>query len=398
MPLEFATLNFAGALASLLAALALTMLALGNRNEPALRWFAGAAIAGAVGLLAFWLFEPPRPVLPRILANVVLIADLGAILIGVLIFSERRVSPWRLELAIAGGTAIAFGLIWLMGDAFVLRLWLFALLAAALGFAIATALTGAHWYTAELERWSGARRMLAALFAVHGVFQVVRALAVTAQGSRALQNWLDPGWIHVASAIDGIVLSAVFAWGVAAMHGQKVAAALHRLAHRDALTALPNRIAFRELFDTPRKGERPDASSVLVILDLDDFKMLNDASGHAFGDAVLEQVGARLQAALRPEDAVARLGGDEFVVLLHGVTGDTAEGVVRRMTGDLANVRIGETALTISCSAGLAERPADGNDFDTLYRVADTRLYEAKRQGKGLACRPDGGTFSTACA
>lgn len=390
MELDFATLNFAAGLASLLAALAVTVLAAGHPRESALRWFAGAAIAGALGLSGFWLLDPPRPVIPRILCNLLLIGDLAAILAGVYLFSERSIRPWRLTLATVAAATTGFAVIWLLGDAFIARLWLFALFASGLGAAIAVALTGDHWRDAELERWPGARLVLCVVFAGHALFQLARAGAVTAEGADAVRQWLSPGMIHLASTVDAIVLTAVFAWGVAALHGQKVASALHRLAHRDALTALPNRNAFVELFDGPRGLGAGDEPNVIAVLDLDDFKSINDSYGHVAGDAFLEEVARRLATDLRPGDTLARLGGDEFVLLMRGVDSAIAANVLRRLVADLDQIPVEQDTARASCSVGLALQPTDGTDFESLYRAADNRLYHAKRHGNARGVLPSG--------
>jgi diguanylate cyclase (GGDEF)-like protein len=395
--LSFGTLTFAATLASLLAGLAVTLLAVDNPDEKSLFWFAAAGYAGFVGLLIFWLVPSPRPLAPRLAANVLFIADLTAIFVGMLLFAEHRFRHLRLLGIILAATVLSYLLIWVSGDHFLVRIWWFAGLALSLCLATAFTMAGSRWKSAGLERWGGARRVLATGVAAYGGFQVVRAVIVTGQGAGAFEDWVQPTALHSASMLAALLLAAIFPWGIASMHGQKIATALHHLANHDPLTALPNRTAFVARFNAPtRKRATETEADVVAILDLDGFKAINDTHGHSAGDALLEAVAGRFQAALRPEDTVARLGGDEFVVLLRGTDAQSAQTVIRRMTNDLASIELPEPTAALACSAGLAARPTDGTSFDALYNAADERLYQAKRHGKGCAVLPDGTVFSTA--
>jgi diguanylate cyclase (GGDEF)-like protein len=118
----------------------------------------------------------------------------------------------------------------------------------------------------------------------------------------------------------------------------------------------------------------------LIIIDLDDFKGYNDSHGHIAGDRLLAWVVARIAATLRPTDSLARLGGDEFVVLVAGADAAAAEPLA---------ARIHEACLAQAphCT-GIASAPADGVDFDALYRAADHRPYEAKRSRRRMSAVP----------
>jgi diguanylate cyclase (GGDEF)-like protein len=149
------------------------------------------------------------------------------------------------------------------------------------------------------------------------------------------------------------------------------------LALHDSLTGLPNR---RHL--TARAQSLVDSSTTgaLVLLDLDRFKEVNDALGHAFGDELLKQVADRLRGAARDTDVVARFGGDEFA-LLAGDVGDAEDG--RAIAGRVADAfiepfRVGGVLLGVEASAGVALL-AESCDVDTLLQHADVAMYQAKR-------------------
>jgi diguanylate cyclase (GGDEF)-like protein len=153
----------------------------------------------------------------------------------------------------------------------------------------------------------------------------------------------------------------------------------HQASH-DTLTGLVNRAHFTELLGAAL--ERPAPVAVLLI-DLDDFKLINDTLGHAVGDDVLVTVAERLRGAVRHDDLVARLGGDEFAALLHDVTDGHAVGVAERVREVLApSVAAAGHELLVRASVGVAtSRPGDA--VDALLRNADLAMYAAKERGKG---------------
>lgn len=159
---------------------------------------------------------------------------------------------------------------------------------------------------------------------------------------------------------------------------------IHYLAHHDALTSLANRSYFNDQIDreiaTLAAGER----LAVLCLDLDRFKEINDLFGHAAGDAALQQVASRVTGLLSGRQMMARLGGDEFAILLPGAdraeAGRFAEVVLKNfsMIGDQPD------ATRISTSIGIAIHPDDANDREALLGHADTALYCAKREGRGV--------------
>lgn len=148
------------------------------------------------------------------------------------------------------------------------------------------------------------------------------------------------------------------------------------LAFRDPLTGLLNRRAFAERLQQELEVCRRHAFSLLYIaLDIDDFKVANDRSGHSAGDALLRRLGSALVAMSRAEDAVARLGGDEFAVVMTKV--DPAE-----VASSLGRINELLRHAGVRCSLGAALYPRDGFDAATLSRAADRALYRAKAAGK----------------
>ena len=158
------------------------------------------------------------------------------------------------------------------------------------------------------------------------------------------------------------------------------------LAYHDALTNLPNRyFLWDHLERALAHAARGKEKIAVFMLDLDDFKLINDTLGHLAGDEFLKGVGGRLRAALRKEDIVARLGGDEFVII--------AENIKRVANVSLIAAKIVQAVAQpwlyngrtyyLTCSIGIAVFPDHGRNADELLRQADIAMYQAKSCGKG---------------
>lgn len=160
---------------------------------------------------------------------------------------------------------------------------------------------------------------------------------------------------------------------------------LQVMATHDSLTELPNRRMFFDRFDLAMaNAQRKKSGLILMSLDLDDFKTINDELGHNIGDAVLVMVAARMKEILRKVDTVARFGGDEFVLLFGEINQkkDAAD-LAQKLLQELRQpVVIGEYRLMLSASIGVAMYPEDGKEMDDLIKKSDDALYFAKRQGK----------------
>ncbi len=156
------------------------------------------------------------------------------------------------------------------------------------------------------------------------------------------------------------------------------------LAHHDALTGLANRASFSHALELAAKGARDHGLPVMLLcLDVDDFKQINDSCGHATGDDALRTVATQLRALVREDDMVARLGGDEFAVLLTGPRSEEiGRRVAREMIARLPGACIAGTQLAIKVSIGLSRLPADAKTAEEAMQCSDVALYEAKRNGK----------------
>ncbi len=165
---------------------------------------------------------------------------------------------------------------------------------------------------------------------------------------------------------------------------------LIELAYYDSLTGLPNRrLLLDRLEQTLAGGARCGEFSALLLLDLDQFKTLNDTRGHEVGDQLLVEVGQRLRGALRKMDTAARFGGDEFVVLLERigteevVAAGNAEAAAEKIRAAIARpLKLGGIAYHITASIGITLVHSEHDKVDALLRQADLALYQAKDAGR----------------
>ena len=173
----------------------------------------------------------------------------------------------------------------------------------------------------------------------------------------------------------------------------------HRRAHFDALTGLPNRFLLLDRFhQAVAHATRMRTKLALLYLDLDGFKAVNDALGHATGDQLLKRVAARLKACIRACDTASRQGGDEFVILLTEVAdGGGALRAAEKLRAHLAMPYvIGGTAIQLTTSIGVAVYPIEGREYSDLLQRSDLAMFRNKgnmssrpsilRLDQGLAC------------
>ena len=164
-------------------------------------------------------------------------------------------------------------------------------------------------------------------------------------------------------------------------------------AYHDLLTKLPNRAMLRDRLDLAiKQAERSGETLIVMFLDLDRFKLINDSFGHVVGDQLLVEVAGRLKAEIRTGDTLARLGGDEFMLLLPQPTSrEQAESVAQKLIDSLQQpFYLRGKEVYINVSIGISVFPVDSKDINTLIKNADMAMYEVKSAGK------NGYTFYTA--
>ena len=275
----------------------------------------------------------------------------------------------------------------------------------ALSVAIAFAASGvALWLAFHLrqdERGSLQMRMLAALVmggAIAGMHYVGMAAAqFTASGTMMHQGASDEGlavWVTVVTlSILGLILLASML--DAQLRATRLAARLsranqelHQLAMHDNLTSLPNRVLLEKRLDEAiRQADLHDSAFVLMFMDLDGFKAVNDTWGHHVGDRLLIAVTAQLRAQLDDKATLARLGGDEFVLLIPDSDAVNAATLAQRLVTLIdAPFRLDRYLLRVSLSVGIALFPLHGRSRQELMFNADAAMYHTKQNGRNGWC------------
>lgn len=166
---------------------------------------------------------------------------------------------------------------------------------------------------------------------------------------------------------------------------EEALAAAHNVASTDPLTGVLNRRGLEDAFQREmakaRRNGASTAGMALVLIDMDDFKRLNDVHGHQVGDRALVHLVSVLRAAMRPSDVLARFGGEEFVLLLPDSALTAAVAAVERFQRELAAQTMAGHSIRLTFSAGVVQCEADGSLGDSIRR-ADSATYAAKRAGK----------------
>lgn len=165
---------------------------------------------------------------------------------------------------------------------------------------------------------------------------------------------------------------------------------LRRRAELDALTGLYNHAEMERRAEHYLEG-RPETICAMFVIDVDNFKLVNDRQGHLFGDAVLSELAAGMKKLTRRSDVIGRIGGDEFAMFLKDLpSAHIAEEKAQKLLKMFQQLFQGEKrSVGVSCSIGLSIYPWDGNDYQSLYHCADLALYQAKSRGKNQFARFD---------
>jgi len=344
--------------------------------EAARFWAAGAFVASfaaALSVLRMYI----DPVVPLFIGAVLMILSTSLVAMGVQRFYELPI-PWRIHAALVGISALGIAFFaWQSSP--VMRITIYSL-AQALSVSMTVALVWRHG-----SRHPGARFV--------GVVGAVLATIVMARCGLRLYQPVDGFYLVHFTPFQSVIvlvlvfLSIVWNFGFLLMAVDRLRAEVSDLALIDDLTGVANRR--RLLMSLAGESSRSDRTlqpfSVLL-MDIDEFKAINDGYGHAAGDECLRQFTRAVRQRLRTGDLLTRMGGDEFCVVLPATTLHEATLIARDMLAlcVAAQVHWSATAIRLSTSIGVAQwRPEIGRDFDRLMAAADEALYAAKRNGKG---------------
>jgi len=199
------------------------------------------------------------------------------------------------------------------------------------------------------------------------------------------QRWIEAKLVPHVPEQDQQV-PGFYAMAVDITEQRAAAERIQHLANHDSLTGLPNRLLFNERLELEIDlARREHYRFALLFLDLDRFKAVNDTFGHHAGDLILQIAAKRIVSQLRASDTVARMGGDEFTIILRDIGElDHVRAIADKIIAALASpfhLQQQDTEIGIGSSIGIAIYPDDAQEDDTLIKLADTAMYEAKARG-----------------
>jgi len=340
-----------------------------RQDKYLLCWGCGLALI-VIAVAIYGRYSEPYVLALQFAAFELLISGFALAHIGAVLFRVGKVEP--------GGTMLLWALATsAMGLAFVAGY-------SGVGTIICNLACAFYFLMAGLEFWRGraeaplAMWSQATLYWATAVSFLLCGAVLVADGQFVLaarpSNWAE----NINSLVIIVALAGIGALALT-VNQHRATTAERRRALTDSLTGLMNR---RALFDWAETLPVADGTAV-VMLDLDNFKAINDSFGHARGDDVLVRFSDIIRAALRPEDRAARLGGEEFCLVFQGLTPAAASAVAERIRGALeATAPLAPAFGPPTVSAGVAIAFGGDDTFDTLLRRADTALYEAKQDGR----------------
>jgi diguanylate cyclase (GGDEF)-like protein len=350
----------------------------GERASPGLRLWGWGLLVYAAGLAFTLGLVFPRPAGNFVGNSLISLSPVFTIQ-GVLHYTDRRLS-WPLSLAGAGATmaVLAVGN-FAMATSMAVNFIAPTVIATAL-FAYGTSMLLLH-PAADARRPA---RFVALVLAVAILVWWVRIISMPPLLAEPVdRERLD--MVVSSFAIAQVLVGVGATFGLFWIEVRLAQSEMAHMAFTDPLTGLANRRAILARFEEEAaRWSRTGNGFALAILDMDHFKVVNDAHGHLVGDALLRHVGGVLSRAKRTEDVLGRLGGEEFVVLMFGhQSGGAATAADRLREAVAAHPMVhGGVELRVTLSGGVAELPADGADWDRVFAAADARLYEAKRSGR----------------
>lgn len=324
-----------------------------------------------------WLLIAARPALPDwigvALADALLLAGLCLQLGALMDFEGRRAPRW---IYAAPPAALFAALLPLLDDYAALTAVASAAFAVALG-ALAVRAARLHHSGAGPVRW-----LMAGVLAAGSIGVAARAVDIAALPGATPQMFAG-STLHAASFLMLFAVTVTTSFAFVVLQRERAEEALRRLTLFDALTGVFARRAVMELASREHeRARRAGLPCAFLMLDLDQFKRVNDDYGHQAGDRVLAEFAARVQGALRASDIVGRYGGEEFCVVLPATDLAKAREIAERIRAAIAASPLGGLPRATTVSIGLTLCAGAGDQLDAAIARADRALYEAKRGGR----------------
>lgn len=347
---------------------------LAERRSWYLLHFAHAFLAFGLGMLVQTTRTPADFGLNTMLYGMLYVSGTLGFVTGVMVRSGRRPSRWFLTIWFAAVMG-ALGYFYYIDRNLIVRIHI-------VSFGLGGIIVSAAWIMRSLARGSATDRIIFWLVLVFGLHFFLRTLLTSElAAATSASGFLQSGfwtWVQFSASVFGVGMGL----GLLLVIGLDVTARLRKERDTDPLTGALNRRGLQGRFQSLGAARHPLVLSV-VACDIDHFKSINDAYGHAAGDAVLIAIAASIRSAVRSNDAVGRVGGEEFVILLKDTTAEQAFHFAERLRGEIARISFPRLPpdRTVTCSFGIAELRR-GETLAHAIGRADQALYAAKNAGR----------------
>lgn len=347
---------------------------LAERRSWYLLHFAPAFLAFGLGMLVQTARIPADFGLNTMLYGMLYVSGTLSFVTGVMVRSGQCPSRWFVTIWFAAIIG-ALGYFYYIDRNLIVRIHI-------VSFGLGGIIVSAAWIMRSLARGSATDRVMFWLVLVFGLHFFLRTLLTSElAAATSASTFLQSGfwtWVQFSASVFGVGMGL----GLLLVVGLDVTARLRKERDTDPLTGALNRRGLQGRFQSLGAGRHPLVISV-VACDIDHFKSINDAYGHAAGDAVLITIAAAIRSAVRANDAVGRVGGEEFVILLQETTAEQAFHFAERLRGEIARISFPRLPpdRSVTCSFGIAERRR-GETLAHAIGRADQALYAAKNAGR----------------
>ena len=348
-----------------------------NRRMPCAKYWAVSYLLLSLGTVLQSTQGQVLPYFSIALANVLITSGFYWAWMGVRIFQRRDKFSFKTYLLLVAVLVFAHVVLGLEREGLITRTILMSGVVAVLSLLIAMELLK------DKKAQSFSSRFAATVFGIMGIMFTLRLLGA---GLLPEQGDLISGGGHTAfTYLVAIVFNILIAFSYVLMLSERLNTQLQNMADTDVLTGLLSRRAFIERMKRIlSRAQRNNTTLSFLLLDIDNFKNINDSYGHFTGDELLKKYADIMKACFRTEDIIGRLGGEEFAVAISNIDNAVAVKVAERLRSEIESVFIlcNDKPVSTTISIGIADLHENVNGYEMLFREADTALYQAKNMGR----------------
>ena len=348
-----------------------------NRRMPCAKYWAISHLLLSIGTVLQSIQGQASPYFSIALANVLIASGFYWAWMGVRIFQHRDRFVFLTYFLLVTVLVIAHGVLGLEREGLIARTILMSSIVSVLSLLVAMELLK------DKKSLSFSSRFAASVFGILGIMFALRLLGA---GFLPEQGDLMSGGGHTAfTYLVAIVFNILIAFSYVLMLSERLNTQLQNMADTDVLTGLLSRRAFIDRMKRIlSRAQRNNTSLSFLVLDIDNFKNINDTYGHFAGDELLKKYADVMKGCFRSEDIIGRLGGEEFAIAISNIDNAVAAKVAERLRSEIENVSIlcNEESVSTTISIGIADLHQDVSGYETLFREADAALYRAKNSGR----------------